>query len=73
MHERERDMTKESFSRQPEEHGRVLTNAPKHRKILKLVESLAHDVNALLFQFRKVIHGKIVVLSIVKSLAGSLT
>ncbi len=50
MHERERHVTEKRFARQPQQHGRVLTDAPQHREVFKFVECLAHDVNALILQ-----------------------
>jgi len=42
---------KERLARQPQQHGRVFANAPEHAQALKLVERLAQDVDALVFQF----------------------
>ena len=58
VHERERDVAEERFARQPQQHGRILADAPEHREVLKLVERLAQDVNALVFEFRKIIHSQ---------------
>jgi hypothetical protein len=49
-------MAKKSFASKPEQDGGVLANAPQHREIFKFVERLSEDVNALIFEFRKIIH-----------------
>jgi len=51
MNQRERHVAEEGLARQPQQHGRVFANAPQHRQAFKLVERLAQDVDALVFQF----------------------
>ena len=58
VNERKRHMPEERLARQPQQHGRVLANRPEHGQVLKLVERLAHDVNALLFEFTEIIHSR---------------
>ena len=51
VHQREGHVAEERLARQPQQHGRVLADAPQHGEVLKLVERLAQDVDALVFEF----------------------
>ena len=50
MDQREGDMAEKGLARQPEQDGGILADAPEHGEVLKFVESLAQDVDALVFQ-----------------------
>jgi hypothetical protein len=56
--EGEGDVTEERLAREPKEDGGVFANAPEHGEVFKFIECLAEDVDALVFQFRQVIHKK---------------
>ena len=45
------------LSRQPEEDRGILSDAPEHGEIFKFIAGLAHDVDALVFEFREIVHG----------------
>ena len=49
MHQGEGYVTQECLAREPQHHGGILANAPKHGQVLKLVKRLPHDVDALVF------------------------
>ena len=49
--EREGDVAEKGLARQPQQDGRILADAPEHGEVLELVERLAQDVNALVFEF----------------------
>ena len=56
MDQREGDMAEKCLARQPQQDGGILADAPEHGEILKFVESLAENVDALVLQLGKVIH-----------------
>ena len=51
VHDRDRYVAAEGLLDQPEEHVRVLAHGPEHRRPLEAVEGLAHEVDALGFEF----------------------
>ena len=52
----ERDMPKEGFAHQPEEHGAVLANRPQHAQVLEVGVCLAQNEDAGRFQPVEMIH-----------------
>ena len=59
MHERKGDMAEKGLAGQPQQHGGILADAPEHGQVFEFVEGLAQDVNALIFQFRKIVHKRL--------------
>src|SRR6516225_1343693 len=54
--ERERDVTEERLPRKPQEHGRVLPDAPEHGQALQLAVSLAQDIDRFVLERRERVH-----------------
>jgi hypothetical protein len=44
-------MAEKCLPGEPEQDSRVFSDTPEHGEVLEFVERLAHDVNALVFQF----------------------
>src|ERR1035437_2794556 len=51
VHQRKGHVPEKGLAGQPQQHRRVLANAPQHRQALKLVERLPQDIDALALEF----------------------